>query len=74
MAIEFGLTPDTRRDTGLHELVGAAGDAGFTALGMHAWHSDAAAAEALAAGGLRCHEVLPLIPTADEEATLPQAR
>ncbi|UGQ12216.1 sugar phosphate isomerase/epimerase [Yinghuangia sp. ASG 101] len=73
MTIEFALTPDTRRGTGLVELVAAVGDAGFTALGLHAWHSDAAAARVLAAGGLRCHEVLALVLSADEEATLAQA-
>jgi sugar phosphate isomerase/epimerase len=37
-------------------------------------HADAAAAAALAAVGLRCHELLALVVTPDEEATLSRAR
>src|SRR5258707_9728874 len=41
-------------------LVAAAGDAGFSAVGMPGRRADAACAAALAAGGLRCHELLAL--------------
>jgi sugar phosphate isomerase/epimerase len=74
VSVELGLTPDGRWDVGMAALVAAAGGAGFSALGMGAQRADAAAAAALAAGGLRCHELLALVLSADEEATLRRAR
>ena len=74
MSVELGLTPDGRWDTDVASLVGAAGDAGFSAVGMAGRRADAACAAALAAGGLRCHELLALVVTADPEATLTRAR
>jgi sugar phosphate isomerase/epimerase len=74
MSVELGLTPDGRWDIDAVGLVAAAGDAGFSALGIAGPRADAACAAALAAGGLRCHELLALVVTADEEATLRRAR
>jgi len=72
--VEFGLTPDGQWDIDVAGLVAAAGDAGFSAVGMPGRRADAACAAALAAGGLRCHELLALVLSADEEATLRRAR
>ena len=74
MSVELGLTPDGRWDISVAGLVAAAGGAGFSALGIAGRRADAACAAALAAGGLRCHELLALVVTADEEATLRRAR
>jgi len=74
MSVELGLTPDARWDISPPGLVAAAGGAGFSALGMAGRRADAACAAALAAGGLRCHELLALVVTADAEATLTRAR
>ena len=74
MNVEFGLTPDGQWDIDVAGLVAAAGDAGFSAVGMPGRRADAACAAALAAGGLRCHELLALVLSADEQATLRRAR
>ena len=74
MAIEFGLTPDSRRDIDAASLVAAAAGAGFSAVGMAGRQADAASAAALADAGLRCHEMLALVVGPDEESTLSQAR
>jgi sugar phosphate isomerase/epimerase len=74
MSVELGLTPDARWDISVADLVAAAGGAGFSAVGMAGRRADAACAAALAAGGLRCHELLALVVTADVEATLSRAR
>ena len=74
MTVELGLTPDSRWDTDVTGLVSAAAGAGFAAVGIAGPRADAAAAAALAAAGLRCHELLALVIGADEEATLRQAR
>ena len=74
MSVELGLTPDGRWDISVTDLVAAAGGAGFSAVGMAGRHADAACATALAAGGLRCHELLALVITGDDEATLSRAR
>ena len=74
MSVELGLTPDGRWDIGVADLATAAAGAGFSAVGMAGRHADAAGAAALAAVGLRCHELLALVVTPDEEATLSRAR
>lgn len=74
MNVEFALTPDARWDIDVAGLAAAAGDAGFSAVGMAGRRADAACAAALAAGGLRCHELLALVLTADHESTLRHAR
>jgi sugar phosphate isomerase/epimerase len=74
MSVELGLTPDSRWDIDTAGLVAAASEAGFSALGIAGRRADAACAAALAAGGLRCHELLALVLGADEETTLNRAR
>jgi sugar phosphate isomerase/epimerase len=71
--IEFGLTPDSRWNIDVPELVSATRTAGFTALGIGADRIDETTATIFAAAGLRCHELLALLVTADETATLASA-
>jgi sugar phosphate isomerase/epimerase len=74
MSVELGLTPDGRWDISVADLVAAVGGAGFSAVGLAGRRADATCAAALAAGGLRCHELLALVVTADQEGTLSRAR
>jgi sugar phosphate isomerase/epimerase len=74
MVIEIGLTPDSRWDIDTPSLIAAASEAGFSALGMPGSRADAASAALLAGSGLRCHELLALVVSADEESALEQAR
>jgi sugar phosphate isomerase/epimerase len=74
VTIELALTPDTRWDISGAGLVAAAGAAGFSAVGMAAHKTDTAAVTALADSGLRCHELLALVLTNDEQSTLDHAR
>lgn len=74
MTIELGLTPDSRWDIDTAGLAVAAAGAGFSAVGMAGPRADAASAAVLAASGLRCHELLALVVTRDEESALDQAR
>ena len=74
MAIELGLTPDSRWDIDTPGLVSAAAGAGFSAVGMTGPRADADGAALLAASGLRCHEILALVVSPDEESTLGQAQ
>jgi sugar phosphate isomerase/epimerase len=74
MGIELALTPDIRREVDLACQVDAASAAGFRSLGIFAERADAAARPAFDAAGLRCHEVMALVITANEEATLASAQ
>ncbi|MFC5744321.1 sugar phosphate isomerase/epimerase family protein [Actinomadura rugatobispora] len=74
MTIDFALTPDGTWDVDGAGLAAAPAGAGFSAVGMLARHADAACARALADAGLRCHEVLALVVTGDEESTLRHTR
>jgi sugar phosphate isomerase/epimerase len=71
--IELAITPDGRWRCDTDELVAAAREAGFGALGILGSAADAVAAETFRRAGLRCHEVLALVTTDDEEATLAAA-
>ncbi|MGX9791267.1 sugar phosphate isomerase/epimerase family protein [Mycobacterium sp. MMS18-G62] len=71
--MQFALTPDGRWDFATPDLVSAAATAGFTAVGIDADNVDAAAVDAYSAAKVRCHEVLALIVTDDEAATLASA-
>lgn len=73
MTVEIALTPDSRWDIDVPGLAAAAAGAGFTSVGIAAARADADCAKTLAAAGLRCHELLALLVTEDEEATLRQA-
>jgi sugar phosphate isomerase/epimerase len=71
--VQLALTPDGRWDFATADLVSAASEAGFTAVGIDADRVDATAADAYAAAGLRCHELLALIIGDDESATMASA-
>jgi sugar phosphate isomerase/epimerase len=73
MAVELGLTPDSRWDTDLGGLVDAAQQAGFSALGVAVGNVDGEAAARYDAAGLRCHEVLALLLVDDADATVSYA-
>jgi sugar phosphate isomerase/epimerase len=73
MTVEIGLTPDSRWTISIPELVAAASSAGFTGLGVSAGQADAGCTAALAAGGLRCHELLALVVTRNSESVLRKA-
>ncbi|XVQ14139.1 sugar phosphate isomerase/epimerase family protein [Spirillospora sp. CA-255316] len=74
MTIDLALTPDTRWEIDGAGLAATARGAGFSAVGMPVRQADAASAAALADAGMRCHEVLALVVTGDEESTLRNAR
>jgi sugar phosphate isomerase/epimerase len=71
--VQLALTPGGRWDYATPELVSAACAAGFTAVGVNADRVDAAAVEAYAAAGVRCHELLALVVSDDESATMASA-
>ncbi len=70
MSIELGLTPDGRWQIETNALISTAAEAGFSALGLSAERADAQAQTALQAAGIRCHELLALVFTADEDQVL----
>jgi sugar phosphate isomerase/epimerase len=73
MAVELGLTPDSRWQSDTTGLVGAARRAGFSTLGLSAARVDEGAAAAFKSAGLRCHELLALVLTEDGPATVSSA-
>jgi sugar phosphate isomerase/epimerase len=73
MTVELGLTPDGRWDIDVPDLVAAARDAGFSALGLRADLAGPEAAAAYAEAGLRCHELLALVVGEDAPATIEHA-
>ena len=73
MPVELALTPDSRWDIDTGELVQAAHRAGFTGLGLHASRATPEVAAAYAAAGMRCHELLALLFSDNEPATLSSA-
>ncbi len=73
MTIELALTPDSRWEIEAPALVEAAHQAGFEAVGLLAGQAGEDAASTLSAFGLRCHEVLALVLTNDEQITLSSA-
>src|SRR6516162_9985345 len=68
MAVELALTADSRWDISTEDLVEAARQAGFSALGIGADRVDATTAKTFKAAGLRCHELLALVVEDDEPA------
>ncbi len=66
----LGLTPDGRWDVEVPSLVESARRAGFSTLGLSAGRVDAQARAAYEAAGLRCHELLALVFSDDEAATI----
>lgn len=73
MTVELGLTPDGRWNADLPAMVAAASAAGFDALGVSAGAVDDDTAGVFAAAGLRCHELLALLVSDDEAATIATA-
>jgi sugar phosphate isomerase/epimerase len=73
MSVQLAITPDHRWGFATADLVSAASEAGFAAVGISADCVDAAAADTYAAAGLRCHEILALLFSDDETATMTAA-
>jgi sugar phosphate isomerase/epimerase len=71
--VQLALTPDGRWDYPTADLVSSASAAGFTAVGINADRVDAAAVDAYAATGIRCHELLALVVGDDESAMVASA-
>jgi sugar phosphate isomerase/epimerase len=69
VTVELAITPDARWEADTADLVAAAAEAGFAALGIGRQRADAAARDAYRAAGLRCHEVLALVVSKDEPKT-----
>ena len=74
MTVELALTPDSRWGLDAPQLVTAARDAGFSAVGLGVRQADEVAAASLVANGVRCHEVLALVLGADEAENLHHAQ
>jgi sugar phosphate isomerase/epimerase len=71
--VELALTPDSRWEVDPGGVVAAARTAGFSAVGILGGRADERAAGAYAGAGVRCHEVLALVVTADGDATVASA-
>jgi sugar phosphate isomerase/epimerase len=71
--VELAITPDGRWEADTADLIAAAAGAGFAALGISMQRADSSARDAYRAAGLRCHEVLALILSDDEPATMATA-
>ena len=70
MSVQLALTPDGHWPHPTADLIAAASAAGFAALGINAENVDASIADAYAAAGIDCHEILALLFTDDETATM----
>ncbi len=73
MTVQLGLTPDAGWDIGVDDLVPLALKAGFSSLGILADRVNQSAARAYQQSGMGCHELLALVVSDDEAATLSQA-
>ena len=73
MTVQLGLTPDAGWDIGVDDLVPLALKAGFSSLGILADRVNHSAAHAYQQSGMGCHELLALVVSDDEAATLSQA-
>jgi sugar phosphate isomerase/epimerase len=71
--VQLALTPDGRWNFATADLVSAASAAAFTAVGINTERVEAAAVEAYAAAGARCHELLAFVVAEDESATMATA-
>lgn len=69
-SVELNLTPDTRWTLDAEDLVPMTAAAGFSGLGMKGAKITADAPAIYASAGIRCHEVMALLITDDDEATL----
>ena len=73
MAVQLALSPDVSWGIGVEEQVKVVRNAGFAALGIHAHRADGATRRTFDAVGLGCHEILALVISDNEEATLRSA-
>lgn len=73
MTIDLAITPDARWTAETADLIAASSAAGFAALGVRSDLIDPATVDAYRANGLRCHEVLALLLSGDEAATVSSA-
>jgi sugar phosphate isomerase/epimerase len=73
LMVELAITPDARWEAETADLVVAAAQVGFGALGIGMQRADAAARDAYRAAGLRCHEMLALVLSEDEPETIATA-
>ena len=71
--MELALTPDTRWDIPLSDLIPIVGRSGFTALGCPAARATPATRREFTGAGLVCHELMALLITRDAERTLEHA-
>jgi sugar phosphate isomerase/epimerase len=71
--VNLALTPDNRWGCATAELVSAARDVGFDAVGIETARVDAEAVGTYAASGMHCHEVLALVVGEDQAATFSAA-
>lgn len=71
--MQLALTPDGRWDFATADLVSAASAAGFAAVGVTADRVDDAAVLAYLSAGVHCHELLALVVSEDESATMASA-
>ena len=73
MSIELGLTADSRWKLGLSDLVEPVKQAGFTSLGVSAASVYPGSAVEVRNAGLRCRELMALVISNNEPATLASA-
>jgi sugar phosphate isomerase/epimerase len=71
--VDLAITPDNRWGCATADLVSVARDAGFAAVGINSARVDTEAARTYASSGMRCHEVLALVVSDDEPATMSAA-
>jgi sugar phosphate isomerase/epimerase len=73
MSTELALTPDGRWGLDAPALADLAAQAGFSAVGLGVRQADEQAAASLAGNGVRCHELLALVLSRNEDANLRHA-
>jgi sugar phosphate isomerase/epimerase len=71
--VQLAVTPDSRWEVPLPDLASATRREGFVGLGLPARWAGPDARSVCDAAGVRCHEILALVITADEERTLAYA-
>ncbi len=69
MTVELALTPDSRWNIEMPDLVDAVQSAGFSSLGILGSRVDVDAPAVFSAAGLRCHEIMALAITKNSERT-----
>src|SRR4029077_4804181 len=73
MGVELALTPDLRWTVDVGGQAEAAREAGFTGLGVFVHRAGGETRRTFDDAGLRCHELLALLISKNEEATLRHA-